>query len=136
MKKLFNDLKNLVAQAATAVKSAARNLWSNAVALLRRLRQATVETAITAQATVAHWWQATRTPLTIFVVTYVLIALFAVSSMMYGFYVERAIPDVQNWLNALFTGQLRLPGWKLTATRIINAPQAAAVSPVGVPAAG
>jgi hypothetical protein len=133
--KLLNDLKKLVIQAVVAVKDAACNLWRNAAALLRRLRQTTADTVATAQTAVTNWWQAARTPLTVFVVVYVLMALFAVSSMMYGFYVERAIPEVQSWLDALFSGRLRLPGWELTAARLV-APQPVTATPAGGLSAG
>jgi hypothetical protein len=134
--KLLNDLKKRVVQAAAAVKNAACNLWRSAAALFRRLQQATVDTVTTAQTAVADWWLANRTPLAAFLAVYALALLFAVSSMVYAFYLERNIPAIKSWLDALFNGQLRLPGWELTAARIAAAPQTGTPTPTGMSSAG
>jgi len=117
VKKLLNDLKQLAITAVTAVKAAVRHTWQAAAGLIRRLHRAAGQKVAATRTTAAAWWQVNKTPIAAFVAVYALLLLFAVGAMVYAFYLERRLPEVKDWVDALLTGQLRLPGWQLTLSR-------------------
>ncbi|GAB4430183.1 MAG: hypothetical protein Kow0031_11000 [Anaerolineae bacterium] len=132
--KLLNDIKQLVASAAAAIKAAARRAWQTATALLRRLRTATTEKAAAIQNAAATWWQSNRTQLVVFAATYALVLLFAVGVMVWTFSLERQVPEVKDWVDALFAGRLILPGWQLAVSRTDATPTMVDLSPAAAAA--
>lgn len=132
--KLLNDIKQLAVSAAAAIKNAARRAWKTATALLRRLRTATAEKVTAAQNAAADWWQANRAPILAGVAAYVMVLLFAIGVVVWTFSLERSVPEVKEWVDALFTGRLVLPGWELAVSRTAAAPAMIDLTPAAVQA--
>ncbi len=60
--------------------------------------------------------------------------LFAVGVMVWTLSLERSVPEVKEWVDALFAGRLVLPGWELAVSRTAAAPAMIDLTPAAVQA--